>query len=160
MAPLLKIECGLLHQLEQGIEQFEQLIEAEMKTHQDARLFTALPGAGKALAPRLLTAFGSNRERFQHADEVASMSGIAPITRQSGKSRQVVRRFACPNHRRQTFHEFANCARIWCPWSKAYYNMQRSRGMKHHAAVRKLAHRWIRILFQVWKTKTAYDPNR
>jgi hypothetical protein len=35
MAPLLKVECGLLHQLEQGIEQFEQLIEAEMKTHQD-----------------------------------------------------------------------------------------------------------------------------
>lgn len=160
MAPLLKVQCSLLHQLDQGIEQFEQLIEAEMKTHQDAKLFTALPGAGKALAPRLLTAFGSNRERFHHADEVASMSGIAPVTRQSGKSLQVVRRFACANHIRQTFHEFANCARIWCPWSKAYYNLQRSGGMKHHAAVRKLAHRWIRILFQVWKTKTAYDPIR
>jgi transposase len=160
MAPLLKVECGLLRQLDQGIEEFEKLIEAEMKTHQDAKLFTALPGAGKALAPRLLTAFGSNRERFQHADEVASMSGIAPVTRQSGKSLQVVRRYACSNHVRQTFHEFANCARIWCPWSKAYYHLQRSRGMKHHAAVRKLAHRWIRILFQVWKTRSAYDPNR
>jgi hypothetical protein len=160
MAPLLKVECRMLRELDHGIEQFEKLIEAEMKTHQDAKLFTALPGAGKALAPRLLTAFGSNRDRFSTADEVASMSGIAPVTRQSGKSMQVVRRFACPNHLRQTFHEFANCARIWCPWSKAYYSLQRSRGMKHHAAIRKLAHRWIRILFQVWKTKTAYDPSR
>ena len=30
--------------------------------------------------------------------------------------------------------------------------------MKHHAALRKLAMRWIRILFRVWKNRTAYDP--
>lgn len=59
---------------------------------------------------------------------------------------------------RQTFHEFADHARKWCPWSKAYYRFQKSRGMKHHAALRKLATRWIRILFRVWKTRTACDP--
>ena len=30
--------------------------------------------------------------------------------------------------------------------------------MKHHAALRKLAMRWIRILFGVWDNGTAYDP--
>jgi transposase len=109
-----------------------------------------LPRAGKVLALRLLTAFGSNRERFQHTDDVASMSGTAPITQQSGKSRQVVRRTACLNHFRLTLYEFANGARICCPWIRAYYNLQRSIGMKHHAAVRKLARRWIRLLIQVW----------
>ena len=53
---------------------------------------------------------------------------------------------------------FADHARRWCPWSKAYYRIQRNRGMKHHAALRKLASRWIRILFVVWKTRTPYDP--
>ncbi len=42
--------------------------------------------------------------------------------------------------------------------SVAYYDYQRSRGMKHHAALRKLASRWIRILFRVWKSRKAYDP--
>ena len=160
MAPLFKLECKIIAELSKAIAQFEELIDSEMKTHADAKLFTALPGAGKALAPRLLTAFGSERERFDSADEVAAKSGIAPVTKQSGKSHQVVRRFACSNYLRQTFHEFADCARIWCPWSKAYYQLQRSRGMKHNAAIRKLAHRWIRILFQVWKTRTEYDAGK
>jgi len=144
--------------LKQAIEELEQKIDSEMSHHPDASLFTELPGAGKALAPRLLTAFGSQRDRFTSADDVATFSGIAPVIKQSGKSRFVHRRYACPKYLRQTFHEFADHARKWCPWSKAYYRQQRSRGMQHHAALRKLATRWIRILFRVWKTRTPYDP--
>ncbi len=144
--------------LQKSIDELDAQIEMEMKSHPDAALFTALPGAGKALAPRLLTAFGSQRDRYANADEVAAFSGIAPVTKQSGKSRFVHRRYACPKYLRQTFHEFADHARKWCPWSRAYYLLQRDRGMKHHAALRKLAFRWIRILFRVWKNRTAYDP--
>jgi transposase len=144
--------------LQKAIAELEEKIEKEMDSHPDASLFTALPGAGKVLAPRLLTAFGSQRDRFATAENVATLSGIAPVTKQSGKSRVVHRRYACPKYLRQTFHEFADQARRWCPWSRAYYRMQRQRGMKHHAALRKLATRWIRILFRVWKTRKAYDP--
>lgn len=144
--------------LQKSIDELEEQIDAEMKIHPDAALFTALPGAGKVLAPRLLTAFGSQRDRYANADQVATFSGIAPVTKQSGKSRIVHRRYACPKYLRQTFHEFADQARKWCPWSRAYYDYQRSRGMKHHAALRKLASRWIRILFRVWKSRKAYDP--
>ena len=144
--------------LHKAIEQLETEIETHMRKHQDAALFTSLPGAGKALAPRLLTAFGADRSRYASATEIATFSGIAPVTKQSGKSRIVHRRYACPKFLRQTFHEFADQARRWCPWSRAYYLQQRSRGMKHHAALRKLALRWIRILFRVWKTRRPYDP--
>lgn len=146
--------------MQQAIEQLDAQIQAAMNEHPDAALFTPLPGAGKALAPRLLTAFGSQRDRYAKAEEVAVLSGIAPVTKQSGKSRVVHRRYACPKFLRQTFHEFADHARKWCPWSRAYYRLQRSRGMKHHAALRKLARSWIRILFRVWKTRTPYDPAR
>ena len=37
-------------------------------------------------------------------------------------------------------------------------NPSKVRKVKHHAALRKLASRWIRILFRVWKNRTAYDP--
>jgi len=146
--------------LQQAIDQLEQQIEIEMNRHPDAALFTALPGAGKALAPRLLTAFGSDRDRFANADQVSTLNGIAPVTKQSGKSRVVHRRYACSKFLRQTFHEFSDHARKWCPWSRAYYRQQRDRGMKHHAALRKLATRWIRILFRVWKNRVPYDPQR
>jgi transposase len=146
--------------LEKAIDTMEARIDEEMNRHPDADLFKALPGAGKTLAPRLLTAFGSQRDRFTDANEVATFSGIAPVTKKSGTSCIVHRRYACPKYLRQTFHEFADHARKWCPWSRAYYDYQRSRGMKHHATLRKLATRWIRILFRVWKSRIAYDPEK
>jgi transposase len=142
------------------IKQFDERIEAGLKEHPDGHLFTALRGAGPTLAARLLCAFGSQKDRWKDADELASLSGVVPITRQSGKSKVVLQRWACPSYLKQTFHEFADSARKWCPWSKARYRQLRDRGMKHHAALRKLARSWIRILFRVWQTGEAFDCDR
>ncbi len=149
-----------IQQAQKTIKEFDAKIAQAMKRHPDAHLFTSLRGAGSALAPRLLCAFGSQRDRWEDAESVASFSGIAPVTRKSGKSRGVRRRFACPKFLRQTFHEFADRARQYCPWSKARYRMLRDRGMKHHAALRKIARSWIRILFRVWKTRVPFDCDR
>lgn len=147
-------------QLNNAIKQFDQRIVEVMNQHQDAEVFRSLPGAGLALAPRLLTAMGSDRERYQHAAEVQSHSGIAPITKRSGKSLRVQRRRACPKFLRQTFHEFADQARRWSQWSRAYYDLQRHRGKGHQAAIRALAFKWIRIILRMWKTQTPYDEQR
>jgi transposase len=160
MAPMFKLEAKMIRELDKSIARLEKMIEEEFGQHVDAHLFKNLPGAGKVLAPRLLSAFGSNRDRFENATEIAAYSGIAPVTKQSGKSKVVVKRMACSKYLRQTFHEFADFARVWCPWSKAYYRLQRENGMKHNAAVRKLALRWIRILFRVWKDRTPYDQQK
>jgi len=151
---------GQLKPLMESIHNVERAIEKAFAKHPDAGLLERVAGAGQALAPRLLAAFGSDRDRYADADEVAVITGIAPITRQSGKTKVVIRRRACSRFLKQTFHEFADAARKWCPWSKAYYQLQRSRKMGHHAALRKLAKRWIRILYSVWKTRTPYDPER
>ena len=144
----------------ESIKQFEAKIAETFKSHPDAELFRSLRGAGAALAPRLLCAFGSDRDRWSDADQLAAFSGIAPITRQSGKQRSVSRRYACPKYLRQTFHEFADHARSWCPWTRARYRLLRDRGMRHNAALRKLARSWIRILYRVWKTRTPFDCDR
>jgi transposase len=83
-----------------------------------------------------LTAFGTDRERLQLAEEIQSYVGIAPVTARSGKLCRVRRRYACPKFLCQTFHGFADQARRWSKWSKAYYQLLRNRGKKHHAAVR------------------------
>ena len=61
---------------------------------------------------------------------------------------------------RQTFHEFADQTIKWSGWAKAFYKMKRAAGMKHHAAVRALAYKWIRILFRLWKTRTPYNETQ
>jgi len=128
--------------------------------HPEAYLFTGLPGAGPVLLPRLIAAFGTQRQRFQSAAELAAYCGIAPVSRQSGFTKLVLARHACPAFLRQTFHEFAACSRAKSAWARAFYQLQTDRGKKHHAAVRALAFKWIRILFRCWKDRTPYDEAR
>jgi transposase len=140
-----------------AIERFDQEIAALFQQHPDRPLFDCLPGAGKVLAPRLLAAFGTDRGRWQWAAEVQQLSGIAPVTEQSGHHRWVHWRWACPKFLRQTFQEFADRSRHWSDWGRAFYQRQRARGRGHHAAVRALAFKWIRILFRCWQTRTPYN---
>ena len=157
----------LAHQLKTllpYIARYEKQIADLFDTHPDSFLFRDLPGAGPALAPRLLTAFGTDRERFEHSCEFSSLSGIAPVRRASGKktgkNASVHFRQACPKFLRQSFHEFGLHSIRSCPWAKALYQSLRQRGKGHHAAVRAVSFKWIRILFACWKQRVPYDPER
>ena len=143
--------------LNEDIDDYEQRISALFETHPEKQLFQSLPGAGPALAPRLLVAMGTDRKRFAQAAEVATFSGIAPVTDRSGKHTWVHWRRACPKFLRQTFHEFANMSRHHSCWANAYYAMQRTRGKSHHAALRALAYKWIRIIYRCWSQQDVYD---
>jgi transposase len=146
----LRAVLAALARVEEGVAQL-------FAQHPDHALYDQLPGAGEALAPRLAAAFGTDRQRYQGAEQVAQFSGIAPVTAASGKQRWVHWRWACPKFLRQTFHEFADASRKKSLWAEAYYQQRRHRGASHHAAVRALAYKWIRILYRCWKSHTAYN---
>jgi transposase len=158
-AGVLQLQCLVeqLRSLIRAIHRYDARLHELMEQHPDARLFRGLPGAGPALAPRLLAAFGSDRERFKSAAEVQTFSGVAPVTRRSGKQCTIHRRWACPKFMLQTFHEFAGCSCKRSVWARAFYLQQRAGGKGHHAALRSLAFKWIRILYQCWKTGTPYS---
>jgi hypothetical protein len=42
-------------------------------------------------------------------------------------------------------------------WARSFYNQQRDRNKSHHAAVRALSFKWIRIVFRCWKDSVPYD---
>ena len=152
---------GMLRPLHQSIAQIDQEIEQAMDQHPDAAIFRSFPGAGPALAPRLLVAFGTNRQRFASAQDVAQFYGLAPVVVQSGNSKTVHMRHRCPTFGRQTFHENAACARWPQTWAALYYDQHRQRNEdKHHEACRALAYKLIRIQFACWKHHTPYDPDR
>ncbi len=143
--------------LRANITELDEQIAKAFAAHAEVALWNCLPGAGAALAPRLLVAFGTDRERYATANEVQCYSGIAPVTVASGRSQSIHFRWGCPKFLRQTFHEFASHSIVKSQWARAYYDLQIDRGKSHHAAVRALAFKWIRILFRCWKNRTPYD---
>ncbi len=143
-----------------SIKQFDAEIEKVATQHTDYTLFSALPGAGPSLAPRLLVAFGEQRERYQNAAELQKYSGVAPVTERSGKKHWVHWRWQCPTFLRQTFVEWAAQTINKSFWAGEYYRQQRDKGSTHQAAVRSLAFKWIRIVYRCWQTGVAYDESR
>jgi transposase len=159
-AAVVKVLVQLIRSLLQGIAELDRKSTAAFEAHPDFFIFDSLPGAGKVMAPRLLAAFGSQRDRFSSADELQKYSGIAPITEQSGKKKWVHFRWACPKFLRQSFHEWAGHSIMKSAWARVYYQQQRRRGSDHHAAVRSLAFKWIRIIYRCWQDRMAYDENK
>lgn len=151
---------ALLATLRSNIAVFDQRIAQLVASHPDRELFASLPGAGAALVPRLLVAFGTHRDRYRSAYEMQCYSGIAPVKEASGNTEWVHFRFVCPKFLRQTFHEFASHSIGQSQWAKAYYEHLRNDEKKdHHAAVRSLAYKWIRIIFRCWQDGKPYDEH-
>jgi transposase len=143
----------------QAIADFDTAIAQRAQAHPDFPLFDALPGAGAVFAPRLLVAFGEQRERFTSAAELQKYAGIAPVTERSGKKSWVHWRLQCPTFLRQTFVEWAAESIRHAFWAQVYYQQQRDKGKAHQAAVRALAFQWIRILYRCWHERLPYDES-
>jgi hypothetical protein len=102
---------------------------------------------------------GSRRERFESAEQVARFCGIAPVTEASGNGLWIHWRWACPRFVRQTFHEWAGCSIRTCPWAREHYDRQREKGKSHHAALRSVAFKWIRIFYRCWRDRVPYSES-
>jgi len=142
-----------------AIKRFDEEIKRLANQHVDYALFSSLPGAGPSLAPRLLVAFGEQRERYSNAADLQKYAGVAPVTERSGKKCWVHWRWQCPTFLRQTFVEWAAQTINKSFWAGEYYRQQRAKGSTYQAAVRALAFKWIRILYRCWQTRTPYNES-
>jgi transposase len=115
----------------QAIADFDHAIAQRAQSYSDFPLFAALPGAGAVFAPRLLVAFGEQRERYGSADELQKYAGIAPVTERSGNKTWVHWRLQYPTFLRQTFVEWAAESIRHSFWARAYYQQQRDKGTSH-----------------------------
>jgi hypothetical protein len=133
-----------------------ELVLADSKLFQ---LMSSLPGAGKALAPRLVAAF-SNLPENMTFEEFAAMSGIVPVLISSGKSRLVKMRMSGRGFTCQTFFEFADHSWKHSQWAAEHYQNQRAKKSKHGTAVRSVALKWLRIIWAMVKSGQPYDEPR
>jgi transposase len=146
-----------LQQAVRTIAEFDRQIAAAYAAHPDHAIFASLPGAGPVLGPRLLASLGAERERFASAASVQCYTGVAPVTKRSGGSCHIHRRYCCPKFHRQSFHEYAKESVLWSRWAAAFYLQQRTKGCPHHTAVRALAFKWQRVIWRCWYDHAPYD---
>jgi transposase len=152
--------AGQIRALNKSVRLYDQAIAAVFAEHPDAFIFRSFPGAGPQLAPRLLAAFGTDRQRYQTATQISTYSGVAPVIVRSGKGKWTHWRWHCPKFLRQSFTEYAAKSIGQCEWAALVYRTQRSRGKDHNAAVRALAFKWQRIMFRCWQDRRPYDERQ
>jgi len=159
----MHVTRALLAALRALVEQINALtdqITEQLHAHVDAHVFTSLPRAGTVRAARLLAAIGDACGRFPAPEALASLAGVTPSTRQSGKSRIVGFRWAVDRQLRDALVEWAGDSRLSNEWAADLYKRARARGHDHPHAVRVLARAWVYVIWRCWHDGAAYDPTK
>jgi transposase len=145
--------------LDQLCEQLSEADEGQKGEQRDVGILRSLPGVGRiVLATLLAEAAEPLRNRDYHA--LRTLSGIAPVTRRSGKSHAVHMRYACCMRLRNALYHWANCAIQRDPVCRVRYRELRKRGHSHGRALRSLADRLLKIACAMLRAATVFDPER
>lgn len=159
-APITAAMTAVLTTLLTQIKALTSSIDAQLSTHADAHIFTSLPRAGRVRAARLLAEIGDCRAKFPTTHSLTCLAGVAPSTRQSGRTRTAGFRWACGKQLRDAICDFAGDSRHASPWAADLCNRARARGHDHPHAVRILARAWLDIIWHCWHDHVPYDPER
>jgi len=95
--------------------------------------------------------------RFPTADRLAAAAGLAPVLKQSGRSRHLRRAQGGNKALRRVFYQSAFCS-LSHPTSRAYYQRKRAEGNRHEQALIALARRRVDVLHAILRTRTPVDP--
>jgi transposase len=144
--------------LDQVLEQLAAPAEGQPGPR-DATILRSLTGVGRIVAARLFAeAARPLAERDYHA--LRTLAGVAPVTRQSGKRREVAMRYGCDHRLREAVYHWARVASQRDPGRQAYYARLKARGCSHGRALRSVADRLLATLIAMLRTRTLYDPLR
>ena len=142
------------------VKALEAQIAEQLSMHADAHIFVSLPRSGTVRAARLLAEIGDCRARFPTPESLICAAGVAPSTRQSGKTRVVTFRWSADKQLRDAVCDFAGDSRRASPWAARLYDNAVARGKDHPHAVRIVARAWLYVIWHCWQDNSAYDPAR
>ena len=138
------------------ILRLEKRLETLVSRHPDGALIRSLPGMGAVLTAKLLAQAGDFR-RFRSAAALAAAAGLAPVLRQSGKSRHLRRPSYANNNLKNTLFRAAFCS-LGQTESRAFYDRKRAEGKRHSQALIALARRRVDVLWAIVHSRTPYNP--
>lgn len=156
----------LQEQRKHCVQQMQTLLEEFAAEDEEARgdggpgdlaILRSVPGIGIGVVTTLL-AEAASLLRTRDYRALRAFSGIAPVTRRSGKSRSVGMRYGCNGRLRTGLYHWARTSIQNDSSARAYYASLRKRGHGHGRALRSVADRWLRIVMAMLSARTLYDP--
>ena len=135
----------------------EEAEPGQTKQH-DVEILASLPGVGRIILATLLAEASDALQRRDYA-ALRSLTGVAPVTKRSGKSCIVVRRYACHGRLANAVYHWARVAVQHDPTSRSKYAALRSRGHSHARALRSVADRLLNVACAMLKSGTKFDPS-
>lgn len=159
IAALVRSQVTLVRSIQAGLDQLDTLITVTVADHPYAQLLADLPRVGVLNLAQIIGEVGPILERATSFEQLATETGIAPVTRASGKTHTVAFRHATNRHARQALITWIDNSRRASPWAQQRYTTARERGQRHPHAIRTLGRAWLRIIWACWRTKTGYHPH-
>jgi len=123
--------------------------------HRDAEILLSMPGVGKLVAATVLGEAAGPIARRDY-QLLRALTGIAPVTRASGKSRHVAMRRACNQRLRNAVYHWALNSLQNDDASHLRYQALRHRGKTHGHALRLLADGHLRTLTAMLRDGTLH----
>jgi transposase len=165
VADRLRLVNQQIKEAERRLDELCAAIEAASETapgqiceQRDVAILRSMPGLGRiTIATLLAEACEPLRLRDYHVLRV--LSGQAPVTRRSGKSCIVLRRYACNTRLQNAIYHWGRAAVQHDPISKQRYAELRRRGHSHARALRSVGDRLLYVLCTLLQRQTLFDPN-
>jgi transposase len=159
---LLPLLQGFREQRKRVTQSMNDLLEQarhddKLQEHTTVRLLLSLPGVGLTVATTLLSEAGQALADRDCAG-LRCYAGVAPVTKQSGKSRRVLMRHGCNDRVREACYHWARVSAQRDPTSRLHYQRLRSAGHSHGRALRGVCDRLLSVLFAMLRSSKPYDP--
>ena len=128
------------------------------KAFPGGEIYLSMPGLGDRLAARVAGEIGEHYEQFTTPNALQCYAGRAPVTRRSGRSEfTIARRLAYNRHLGEAVQQWAFCSLSRSAWAREFYDAKIAAGDRHHTALRKLANRWLEVLWHCLNKGVLYD---
>jgi transposase len=135
----------------------DQAIREPLADHPDASLVLGVPGMGASLTVELIAPVG-RIDRFDSADALAAAAGLAPVSRQSGKTSFLRRAARGDKARKRVSHQGAFIS-LGRPDSRAFHDRRRAAGKRHHQAAIALGRRRVNLLWAILHSRLPFREN-
>jgi transposase len=132
-------------------------VEAPTAPPSDVAIIRSLPGVGRKITAWL---FAEAAQPLAERDYqiLRTQGGVAPVTKQSGKRRQVVMRRGCNPRLRHALYHMAHCVAQRDTYFASVYATLKTKGQSHGRALRSIGDRLLRMLVAMLRNHTLYDP--
>jgi transposase len=162
LLPCLRV---LAEQLRACAQQVSNLLstlaeeQGEREGPSDVAIVQSLPGVGRKITAWFF-AEASQPLTERDYQVLRTHGGVAPVTKQSGKRRQVVMRRGCNPRLRQALYHMARVAMQSDAYFGSVYTALRDKGQRHGQALRNIGDRMLRMLIAMLRDRSLYNPGR